>query len=73
MTTILPQMSGDAVGAGRFTSQGRLHRARFAGGSTAIPRLPQGGHMVNIHTQLEHGRTLRKITQLAKHILNARV
>jgi len=29
--------------------------------------------MVNIYTQLEHRRKLRKNTQLAKYILNARV
>jgi hypothetical protein len=61
-------MSGDAMCAGRFTGDGRLRRAWFAGGLAAIPRLPQGRHMVNIYTQLEHRRTLRKNTQLAKYI-----
>ena len=55
VAAVFAQMGGDAVRAGGFANQRRLDRVRLAALAPAVARLAQGGDMINIDAELEHG------------------
>ena len=55
VAAVFAQMGGDAVSAGGFADQRRLDGVRFAALAPAVARLAQGGDMINIDSEFEHG------------------
>jgi len=55
MTPVLAQMDGDAMGAGGLADQGGFERLRFAAAALPIAGFAQGGDVINIDAQFQHG------------------
>jgi hypothetical protein len=67
--TVLAQVDGDAVGAAEVRLDRRPHRIRFVG----PPRLPDGGHVVDVDAELDHRlASSRKIVRLCSGCRSSR-
>jgi hypothetical protein len=55
MASILPQMRGNAVGAGRFADKRGFRGVRFAFFAPVVTSFSNGGDVVDVDTQLQHG------------------
>ena len=69
---VLPQVRGDAVGAGGFANQRRLDRVRFAAIAPAIARLAQGRDVIDIDAEFEHGNGPRRVIRVIAPVCRAR-
>jgi hypothetical protein len=52
MAPILAQVGGDAVRSDGLAGQGGLDRVGLAAPASAIPRLAERSHVIDVHTQL---------------------
>ena len=56
---VFAQVGGDAVGAGGFADESGFDGVRFAAIASAIAGLAQGGNVINVDPEFEHGNRIR--------------